>query len=197
MTDRLAYSASSFVDPHAGTPCRCPVVTAVVLLVIDAIPETLDQDPLPGIGALLDHLTSEGIPCLVVTAARRPDLLRLLSAAACAMRLPMCICREDVANPLPHPAALLLATQRLALPPRHALVIANGPEGIAAARKAGCAAVGLTGIYTTEELLAAGAQQCTARLDALLPLSAWIERRFSYSSNIAATPPRTMQAGAR
>lgn len=200
MTDRTAFSTAPLPDPHPDLyhgPCTCPDAIGLVVLALDVIPAIPDPDPLPGLARLLDHLRTEGIPCLMVTADTRVRLMRMLTATACADRLPMRICLEDAAAPPPHPAALLLAAQRLALPPSHVLVIADGPAGVIAARQAGCAVIGLACVRAAGHRIATGTLPCIPRLDALLPLGPWIERHLCASADTTAMPPCALQARGR
>ena len=58
----------------------------------------------------------------------------------------------DVTHGKPDPEVFLAAAKKLGLPPRFCAVIEDAPAGIEAARRAGMAAVALTGTATREKL---------------------------------------------
>lgn len=124
-----------------------------------------------GLPRLLDHLFIEGIPCVLTTPAPRAELLAWLEAAGCAQRLPMRICQEDVGSALA--AAPILACNRLAMPVRHALVVADGPRGAAGGAAAGCTVIALGSAAVRAALRRTGADHGVADLTELVPVAGW------------------------
>lgn len=184
-------------DLHAATyqgPCACPTAIGAVLLALDPCADDAAA-ALPGLAGLLDHLGAAGIPCLVATPMTRAQVARRLDATACAHRLTMRLCREDMAETFPDPAGLLLAAQRLALPASHVVVIADGPAGLAAARSAGCVAIALTTGGTTAP--PSVSLPGIARLDVPLPLMPWIENHLCCRQDRVAAPLVAMGRGGR
>lgn len=59
---------------------------------------------------------------------------------------------SDIIHGKPHPEVFLKTTQRLGLPPSMCVVIEDAPSGVTAAKRAGCAVVGLIGTVSKESL---------------------------------------------
>lgn len=74
---------------------------------------------------------------------------------------------QDVTRGKPDPQVFLLAAQRLGVPPAGCAVVEDAPAGIEAARRAGMAAIALTGTAGREQL--AAADLVVDRLDELNP----------------------------
>jgi beta-phosphoglucomutase-like phosphatase (HAD superfamily) len=64
---------------------------------------------------------------------------------------------DDVAKKKPDPEIFLLAAMRLDAQPAECLVIEDAPNGIAAAKAAGCRCLGLTSSFSEQTLRDAGA----------------------------------------
>ena len=81
----------------------------------------------------------------------------LLTARLAATQLPqpaVVVTRDQVANGKPAPDSFLLAAERLGVDPSRCLVCEDAPAGVAAARAAGMAVVGVLSAHTAEELQA-------------------------------------------
>lgn len=79
----------------------------------------------------------------------------LLSARALAAGLdlpPVSVTRDQVANGKPAPDTFLMACERLGMDPADVIVFEDAPAGVAAARAAGCAVVGVTSTLTADDL---------------------------------------------
>ncbi|MCS5720083.1 HAD-IA family hydrolase [Herbiconiux sp. CPCC 205763] len=59
---------------------------------------------------------------------------------------------DDVTNGKPHPEPFLLAASRLGVDPANCVVFEDAPAGLAAAKAAGCATVGIVGTHDEHEL---------------------------------------------
>ncbi len=59
---------------------------------------------------------------------------------------------DDVVNGKPHPEPFLTAAARLGLDPARCVVFEDAPAGLAAAKAAGCATVGIAGTHEAHEL---------------------------------------------
>ena len=125
----------------------------------------------PGVAALLEHATSEGIACCIVTSSERLVAAEALASAGLAARLPMRICREDTLRHKPDPAPYLLAASRLGVPPAACLVIEDSVSGVRAAVAAGMPAIGFAGLIPAEHLREAGALGTITDHADLVPLA--------------------------
>ncbi len=106
---------------------------------------------------LLQRLRAAGYALGVVTrncaAAVRRVFPQVEEVAGCFLP------RERVSRVKPHPEHLLSACRRLGVPPPHTAMVGDHPTDMAAARAAGCLAVGVTsGRSPAADLRAAGAQ---------------------------------------
>jgi HAD superfamily hydrolase (TIGR01509 family) len=114
-----------------------------------------ETELLRGARPALDRLRAAGLTLGVVTSGDgsrvRPELARL----GLADHFAQVTCAEDVPQRKPHPAALILALERLGVPPRHAAYVGDSPEDIEMARAAGAYAVGVPGGFPNREALAA------------------------------------------
>ena len=72
---------------------------------------------------------------------------------------------RDVPRGKPDPALFLLAAEALGIPPAQCLVVEDAPAGIAAARAAGMAALGIARLGDEALLRAAGADLVVTSLD--------------------------------
>jgi sugar-phosphatase len=59
---------------------------------------------------------------------------------------------DDVTHGKPHPEPFLLAAARLGVDPARCIVFEDAPAGLAAAKAAGCATVGIVGTHDEREL---------------------------------------------
>jgi HAD superfamily hydrolase (TIGR01509 family) len=95
----------------------------------------------PGVAALLDRLDQIGLPRLVVTSTARPMAVAKLRAVGLADRLPGLVTGDEVVNGKPAPDIYLEAARRLAVDPARCLALEDSPNGMRAARAAGCHAI--------------------------------------------------------
>ncbi len=72
----------------------------------------------------------------------------------------------DIDRNKPAPEVFMLAARRMGLEPANCLVVEHSPNGIQAAKSAGCKCLGLTTSFTEGELLAAGADWTSPHLAA-------------------------------
>jgi HAD superfamily hydrolase (TIGR01509 family) len=78
----------------------------------------------------------------------------------------------EVINKKPAPDLFLEACRRLAVDPKHAMVVEDAPSGVRAAKAAGCACLGLTTSFAANVLLDAGADWIAPDLSAV-PSGVW------------------------
>jgi beta-phosphoglucomutase-like phosphatase (HAD superfamily) len=172
---RTMTASNVGLAPERGPDTRGPARGYEALslgLVILAIEQPRLDRAWDGLPVLLDHLFKEGLPCVVTTPAPRAELRAWLEATGCVQRLPMRICQEDT-HPAQLPTATLLACNRLAIPVRHALVIADGPRGAAGGAADGCTVVAIGTATVRAALRRTGAMHGVADLTELVPIADW------------------------
>ncbi len=98
----------------------------------------------------------------LVTSGDRVRVAREVESLDVAALLEVVVCAEDAVRRKPHPEALLVALQRLALPPREAAYVGDSPEDVHMARAAGVWAVGVPGGFPNREALAASSPDVLA-----------------------------------
>jgi phosphoglycolate phosphatase len=91
----------------------------------------------PGITALLKRLDREGLLMAVVSSRRLFALQRGLDATGLRRHFPVVIGLEDVARPKPSPEGLLLALDRLGVPPSQAVFVGDSALDVEAGQRAG------------------------------------------------------------
>ena len=109
-------------------------------LVDGEIADTRDVTATKGALALLEAIPADRW-AIVTSAPRRLALARLAAAGLPASAV--LVTADDVRKGKPDPAPFLFAAARLGRPPGRCLVIEDAPAGIAAARAAGCRALGV------------------------------------------------------
>lgn len=112
-----------------------------------------------------------GLRAGLVTSGDCVRVGRELAALEVASLFEVVVCAEDTVKRKPHPEALLLALDRLHLPPSEAAYVGDSPEDVRMAQAAGVVAVGIPGGFPNRDALAA------AQPDVLEPsLRAALER---------------------
>src|SRR5262249_40873185 len=111
----------------------------------------------PGASALLRRLSDNGAQYAIATSGRLKNAKPSLDA----LNLPpdaTVITRDEVMRAKPDPDLILLAANRLNVPPAQAIVVGDSVWDLLAARRAGSLGVGvLSGGYGEDELYRAGA----------------------------------------
>jgi HAD superfamily hydrolase (TIGR01509 family) len=98
----------------------------------------------PGARELLAEVAGAGIPHALVTSSARQIMDAALTATD--MRFPVTVCSEDVRRTKPDPEPYLLAAARLGVPPPGCVVLEDSPNGVAAARAAGCPVIAVPSV---------------------------------------------------
>lgn len=98
----------------------------------------------PGARELLAEVAGAGIPHALVTSSARQIMDAALTATG--MRFPVTVCSEDVRRTKPDPEPYLLAAARLGVPPPGCVVLEDSPNGVAAARAAGCPVIAVPSV---------------------------------------------------
>jgi HAD superfamily hydrolase (TIGR01509 family) len=98
----------------------------------------------PGACELLTEVAGAGIPHALVTSSARQIMEAALAVAG--MKFPITVCAEDVRRTKPDPEPYRLATARLEVPAAGCVVLEDSPNGVAAARAAGCAVIAVPSV---------------------------------------------------
>ncbi|MEN3306984.1 MAG: mannitol-/sugar-/sorbitol-6-phosphatase [Micromonosporaceae bacterium] len=115
--------------------------------------------PVPGARQLLR--SCRRLPCAVVTSGSRWFVHECFRATRLPLP-PVAVYGEEVQCGKPSPEGYLTAARRLGVAPHDCVVVEDAPEGVAAARAAGCTVLAVTTTHTAAELGAAHA--CLSRL---------------------------------
>ncbi len=98
----------------------------------------------PGARELLAEVAGAGIPHALVTSSARQIMRAALAVTG--MRFPVTVCAEDVRRTKPDPEPYLLAVARLGASPPGCVVLEDSPNGVAAARAAGCPVIAVPSV---------------------------------------------------
>lgn len=109
-----------------------------------------DQPLLPGVISLLDQADSLGLRCAVASSSSRAWVEGWLIRHDIRARFVGVLTADDVARTKPAPDLFLKAADALGCPPAQCLVFEDSPNGIHAARAAGCPVVAVPGIITSQ-----------------------------------------------
>ncbi len=105
----------------------------------------------PGVDALIDHLSESGYKLGVVSSANPKRIDLFLERLSLADYFQVVISGDDVVNGKPAPDAFLQASDQLGVESRHSLVIEDSTAGVRAARAAGMICVGYAGSAHNKE----------------------------------------------
>jgi beta-phosphoglucomutase len=123
---------------------------------------------MPGALELLEGLHAAGFRLALGSSAPPENVELVLERLELRKWMDAAVTGRDVTRGKPDPQVFLLAAERLGVPPGRCVVIEDAPVGIAAARAAGMADVGLASTGRTRQSLAA-ADLVIDRLDELSP----------------------------
>jgi HAD superfamily hydrolase (TIGR01509 family) len=98
----------------------------------------------PGARELLAGVAGAGIPHALVTSSARQIMRAALTVTG--MRFDVTVCAEDVRRTKPDPEPYLRAAARLGVPPHGCVVLEDSPNGVAAARAAGCPVIAVPSV---------------------------------------------------
>ena len=128
---------------------------------------------LPGVHAVLEALSAMGLPWVIATSSRAAQVKQSVAALELGHE-PTIVDGSHVEHAKPAPDLLLLAAERLGLPPDQVWAVGDATWDVRAAVAAGMTAIGVTAgsAVSREDLLEAGA---AAVLDSLEALPALLE----------------------
>ena len=105
--------------------------------------------PAPGVRALLPLLTARGLRRAVASSSRTVWVEAALTALGIRREFELIVSGDMVTRSKPDPEIYLLAAEQLAVAPSACLAIEDAPKGVASARAAGMAVVGVRTAYTS------------------------------------------------
>lgn len=123
-----------------------------------------DFPAMPGTTDLLERLATAGFRLAVGSSGPPENVEMVLQRLGAGRRFDAVVTGKDVTRGKPDPQVFLLAAERLNVAPRRCAVIEDAPAGVAAAKAAGMASIGLASTGRTPQCLAA-ADWVVGRLD--------------------------------
>ena len=111
----------------------------------------------PGVRALMDDCSEQGVTMAITTTTTRSSVAALLQqqlGAGWSTRFATLVCAEDVERKKPDPAVFRIAVERLGIDPAAAVAIEDSPNGVTAAGAAGCPVVVTRSVYFSNQPLA-------------------------------------------
>ena len=101
--------------------------------------------PFPGVVELLEEALASGtIRVAIATSSTREKSRAVLEATGIPYQQVACITGSDVSRKKPDPELFLIAARRIDLAPARCVVIEDAPNGVEAARRAGCRVIAVT-----------------------------------------------------
>ena len=95
----------------------------------------------PGLRELLQFLREEGIPAALATSTERDKAMWYLRLAGVEEYFTASVCGAEVEHSKPAPDIFLKAAEKLGADPKACIVLEDSPNGLMAAKAAGCMAV--------------------------------------------------------
>lgn len=95
----------------------------------------------PGLRELLRWLKAAGIPAVLATSTRREKALAYLQQTDVERYFTAAVFGPEVARPKPAPDIFLAAAAAIHAEPAHCVVLEDSPNGLQAAKAAGCPAI--------------------------------------------------------
>ena len=122
----------------------------------DTFLEMLASDPLPAFPGVLElmaaALTNDDFRIAIATSSTRLKSEAVLKSAGVPYQQMVYVNGDDVTRKKPDPELFLIAAQRIAIPPTRCVVIEDAPNGVYAAKAAGCTCIGVTNSTTAAKL---------------------------------------------
>jgi len=116
----------------------------------------LQVEPLPAFPGVLELMESalnrDDFRVGIATSSTREKSEAVLKSARIPYAQMAYVTGSDVKNKKPDPELFLMAAKRLGLEPAQCVVIEDAPDGVAAAKTAGCCCVAVTNSTTPEKL---------------------------------------------
>jgi len=122
-------------------------------------------EPMPGARALLEWLHAEDLGVAIVTSKGQQRAERQIELLGWSDLVPVVIGKVDGRAGKPDPLPVHLACEALGFAADESVMVGDGIADIKAATGAGAISIGLHGLFSEAELMAAGAERCFATLD--------------------------------
>jgi beta-phosphoglucomutase len=110
-----------------------------------------------GAADLIQSLSADGFRLAIGSSGPPENVALAIEKLAVGAHFDATVTGADVTRGKPDPQVFLIAAERLQLPPAQCAVVEDAVHGITAAKRAGMAAIGLTGTLERHELSAADA----------------------------------------
>jgi phosphoglycolate phosphatase len=124
--------------------------------------ETAPGALVAGARPALERLAACGLVLGVVSSGDGERVRAEMEALGVARHFATAVCGGETARRKPHPEPLLVALERLGVPPAECAYVGDSPEDVAMAKAAGSFAVGIPGGFPNREALAAAAPDLLA-----------------------------------
>ncbi len=111
-----------------------------------------DFPEMDGAGPLLRALDRAGVAMAVGSSGPPQNVQVVRHRLTGGELLKVTVTGMDVTHGKPHPEVFLKASEKLHVPPKRCAVVEDAPAGIEAARRAGMAAIAITGTATRRQL---------------------------------------------
>jgi HAD superfamily hydrolase (TIGR01509 family) len=139
-----------YLIDRADRPGQAPGFEVVAGWLVDGMASLLASrpiEPMPGAVELIGAVRAAGLPCALVTSSERIIADAVLAALASRdVTFDVVVSAADVRNPKPDPEPYLLAASLVGADPRSCVALEDSPNGVAAARAAGCVTVAVPGL---------------------------------------------------
>ena len=116
----------------------------------------LAAEPLCAFGGVLELMTAamarDDVRLAIATSSTRVKSEAVLKSAKVPYDQMEYISGSEVTNKKPHPELFLTAAKRIDVPPSECVVIEDAPNGVAAAKSAGCKCIAVTNSTTADKL---------------------------------------------
>ena len=116
----------------------------------------LADDPLPAFPGVLElmaaALGSDDFEVAIATSSTRQKSEAVLKSAGVPYRQMVYVNGDDVTHKKPDPELFLIASERIGVPPARCVVIEDAPNGVQAAKAAGCACIAVINSTTAAKL---------------------------------------------
>lgn len=143
----------------------------------------LAANPLPAFPGVLELMTaalaSDQFRVAIATSSTRLKSEAVLKSASVPYRRVVYVNGDDVTRKKPDPELFLIASERIGIPPGRCVVIEDAPNGVQAAKAAGCACIAVTNSTTAAKLVQADRVVDDLTQVRLQDISALIEQRLS------------------
>lgn len=118
--------------------------------------EILESEPLPAFPGVLElvagAMASDCVKVAIATSSTRQKSQAVLSSAGFPYRQVVYVCGDDISRKKPDPEVFQVACERLSLRPEQCAVVEDAPDGVQAARAAGCKCIAVTNTCPREKL---------------------------------------------